>query len=134
MTEEENSSVSGKSYNQYEIYLTQLYNWLFPPLLHKLLKFYIWYFVEKEPEEIFSKNDILEIMNILIERDIKEFDELVTAIQSFPIADAVVVRKAILYRINKLENGEDGLIIIPNNDLDIVMECLQVLLKQYSEA
>jgi hypothetical protein len=107
------------------MYLTQLYNQIFPSLLHKSLGFYIWFYVEKEPDDIFSKGDILEIIGILNERDIEGLDELIIEIHSFPIADAVVVREAMRYRIDKLEGREDKHIIARNKAVDAVIECLQ---------
>lgn len=132
MTKDEKPRALSVSYAEYEMFLTELYNYVFPPLLHKSLTFYIWFFTEKEPTKIFSKNDILEIINILEERDIDGVDALANAVQSFPIPDAIVVKEAISYRISQMGGRDDKYLIAHNKAKDVVFECLKTFSKAMS--
>lgn len=114
---------------EYEMFMTQLYNYIFPPVLHKALSFYIWYFVEKEPTQIFSKDDLLEIIDILNSLNITDLDSLVNEIQSFPIPDAVAVREAIRYKIDILDEVQEKHIIAPSKPFDAIIDCLKTFAK-----
>lgn len=114
----------------YGFYLSRIYSWLFPPLLDKALKFYIWYWVEKEHTKIFTANDIKEILAKLDQEKPRGIDSLVTAVQRLRIADGIAVREAIRWRLNHLDGRTDKKLIAPNDAYRAVRDCLAVLLDE----
>lgn len=122
--------VKNASYADYGLFLTKIYNWLFPPLLDKALGFYLWYWVEKEHQKIFTSKDIKEILANLDQKKPRSIDSLVDAVQRLRIADGIAVREAIRWRLNHLDGRTDKKLIAPNDAYRAVRDCMMVLLDE----
>lgn len=65
MAEKIKPRVCVANHADYKMFLTEIYNYVFPPLLQKSLDFYKWFYTTKEPTQIFSRNDITDVIEML---------------------------------------------------------------------
>jgi len=112
---------------EYAIFLSTIYNTLFPSLLDKALDFYVWFFTKKEPTRIFTVNDIEDVLSYLHENKPRDIGHLAEIVQRMPIPDGIVVREAIRLRLNHLDTRNGMMRITTSRAYPIVKDCLSGL-------
>ena len=113
------------SANDYEVVLFHVYRRLFSPLLEKSLDFYKWFYTHREPTCIYDSHDIDEVLNLLRSGKPADIDSLAELLSGFCIADAIVVKDAIQWRLNRLGEQTDTMQIARNDFVEVVIQCIE---------
>jgi len=113
------------SANEYEVILYHAYRRLFSPLLEKSLDFYKWFHTCREPTCIYDRHDVDDVLNRFRSGKPADIDSLAELISGFCIVDAIVVKDAIQWRLNRLGEQTDMMQIARNDFVEVVIQCIE---------